>query len=131
MVRFILDFGPRTHIGSAELDRTGFLCTADRAKQLMLNHMFNVFNSLAPSYLCEEFQRVNHSHYTRHAQHNFIVPRTKGIAKYNFSVVGVKAWNKLPLSIKCIQNKTAFKQATKIFLKNRASVMEQEVFVYY
>ena len=54
MVRFILDLNPREHIGQVHLDSIKFLNIHDRVKQLRLNHDFNVYNSLGPSYL-EQF----------------------------------------------------------------------------
>ena len=43
VVRFILDVGPRTHIGQNELDKVGMLSSKDRVVQLKLNHVFKIF----------------------------------------------------------------------------------------
>ena len=43
IVRFILDRGPRFHIGQAELDSVGFLSVEDRVQQLKLNLVFKIF----------------------------------------------------------------------------------------
>ena len=51
VVRFILDIGPRTHIGQNELDKVGMLSTKDRIVQLKLNHVFKIFNDTCPHYL--------------------------------------------------------------------------------
>ena len=53
LVRFILNAGPRSHIGQTELDSVGLLNTADRAKQLMLTHMYNIYHIITylPCYL--------------------------------------------------------------------------------
>jgi hypothetical protein len=51
IVRFMLNLGPRVHIGQTELDRAGLLSVSDRAKQIMLHHMFDIFHGTAPDYL--------------------------------------------------------------------------------
>ena len=55
VVRYILDLHPRTHIGQNELDRVGILSIEDRARQLMLNHVYDIYNGSAPSYLQSKF----------------------------------------------------------------------------
>ena len=79
VVRFILDLGPRSHVGQTELDKVGLLNTSDRAKQLMLGHMYNVYNGCAPVYLLDTFskrndQRIN----TRSSSTSFVLPRVTG-----------------------------------------------------
>ena len=92
IVRFILDLGPRSHVGQCELDRAGMLNTKDRAKQLTLNHMYNIYHQTAPGYLCENFERVSHCYGTRYMQNNFFLDKPQGIdALY---------WNNLPNIIK-------------------------------
>ena len=56
IVRFALDLGPRAHIGQNELDRIGILSVKDRARQLMLNQMYDIFNGTAPSYLKNDYK---------------------------------------------------------------------------
>ena len=41
MVRFILNLGPRSHVGQEELDRVGILNTKHRVNQLMACCLFN------------------------------------------------------------------------------------------
>jgi len=133
MVRFILNLGPRSHIGQAELDKAGFLNTSDRVSQLMLNHMFNIHNGTAPSYLSDNFTRVSdqHHHFIRNAEHNFIVPRVQGVENKNFYYQGVKIWNELPTSVKSLSNKYSFKHKVKQYLRNRATNVENCDFLYY
>lgn len=133
VVRFILDMGPRTHIGQDELDKVGILNTGDRVQQLMTNHMFTVYNGLAPKYFQDHFTRRNDQsqHYTRSSEFNFVLPRVNGCAKDNFCYQGVKIWNELHSTIKCISNKQSFKTNVKRFLRNRALDMEHNDFVYY
>ena len=133
MVRFILDMGPREHVGQAELNQAGMLKTGDRVKQLMLNHMHSVYNNSAPGYLYDHFTRVQdqHQYETRNAASNFVVPKIQGVAKNNFNYWGVKFWSELPTQIKGILNRQSYKNAVKEFLKNRAINMEQSSVIYY
>ena len=132
-VRFILNLGPRTHVGQSERNMLGYLNTNDRVQQLMSSHMFNIFNDVAPSYLGEKFVRVGgvHRHNTRNSEFNVIVPRVQGPEKYNFSYQGVKVWNDLPSSIKGVQTKSVFKEAIKQYYINRTLSVESSEFIYY
>lgn len=47
------------------------------------------------------------------------VPQVKSQDNYCFKVCGIKLWNGLPLSVKCVDTKSPFKRAVKIFLMNR------------
>ena len=51
IVRFILNLGPRSHIGQGELDQLGLLSVQDRASQLKLHHVYKIFHRSAPSYM--------------------------------------------------------------------------------
>ena len=95
--------------------------------------MHGIYNGNAPSYLGENFVLVNnqHRHNTRNSEHNFIVPRVNGMAKFNFQFQGVKIWNELPNNIKCISNKSTFKKAVKQLFKSRALAEESSHFLYY
>ena len=131
IARFILNLHHRAHIGQEELDRIGTLCVADRAKQLMLNHMFNVANGTAPSYLCEQFTTVNRVYYTRQSEHNFITKRAHSMAINNFYINGTKEWNALPTAIKTCRNKSQFKKLVKNHLKSQCHLRQLDPFIYY
>ena len=53
VVRFVLDLGLRTRIHFDILDSVGMLSVPDRACQLRINHVFNIYHGRAPEYLCE------------------------------------------------------------------------------
>ena len=55
MVRFILDMSPRDSINYNVLSSIQIWNIEDRVKQLRLNHVYNIFNDRAPSYLWENF----------------------------------------------------------------------------
>ncbi len=85
MVRFILNLNPRTHVGQAERAKAGFLEISDRAVQLKLGIVHNIYNGKCPDYLQEHFVKVTdvHSHNTRAAS-NYHVPHVNSITKTTF-----------------------------------------------
>ena len=95
--------------------------------------MYNVYNGNAPSYLPDNFTRVSdqHHHFTRNAEHNFVVPRVQGVEKKNFYYQGVKIWNQLPASVQSLSSKYSFKHKVKQYLKNRTTNTEHSEFLYY
>ena len=56
-IRFILGLQPRAHVGAFEFQECGMLPVNFRVSQLRLNHMFNIFHGVAPSYLQGGFER--------------------------------------------------------------------------
>ena len=76
MVRFILKLGPRSHIGDEELKVVGMLRVEDRVRQLKLNHVFKIYNEVAPEYLDSHFTKLiyTHRYNTRGSTTNFLVP---------------------------------------------------------
>ena len=124
VVRFVLELGPREHIGQTELDRAGFLSVQDRATQLILHTMYDVYRDTAPDYLCNSFKKNRSRYVTRSNQNCFEIPRSKGCSEHNFSTIGAIFWNKLPLNTKIIQTKQAFKKAVKSFLRTQAHQRE-------
>jgi hypothetical protein len=121
VVRFILGVGPRTHVGQKELDMVGMLSSEDRVAQLKLNHVFKIFHDSAPDYMKQNFTRVCdlHKYSTRGSPFNFVVPKSKGQARFTFYNTGIHLWNSLPSEIKSIKNLNSFKQAVKTFLASK------------
>jgi hypothetical protein len=130
VVRYILNLHPRTHIGQNELDRVGILSVPDRTRQLMLNHVYNVYNGTAPSYLCCQFTPLTRLYNTRHSKANFTTKLAHGIANNNFSINGCREWNILPENIKKCQSKDNFKKMIKQYLKCQAHSRERNIFIY-
>lgn len=126
VVRFILNMGPRTHIGQKELDRARLLSVKDRVIQMKMNHVFKIFQGTAPEYLNTHFIRTRtvHSYSTRGSPYNFIVPRIKGQASQTFFNTAIHHWNFLPNSIKEINNPFQFKCAIKKYLSEQAGLAE-------
>jgi hypothetical protein len=106
--------GPRTRINCDILDSVGILSVPDRVSQLRFNHVFNIYHGRAPEYVCEHFN-INQG-YTRGASNlNFITPNPNLCSTNSFSYNAIRDWNSLPISIKNVTNKEAFKNAVKYF----------------
>jgi hypothetical protein len=126
VVRFILNWGPRTHIGQQELDKVGLLSVKDRVIQMKMNHVFKIFQGTAPDYLNLNFTRTSsiHKYSTRGSPFNFIVPKIKGQASQTFYFTAIRHWNFLPNSIKETGNFPKFKHAVKKHLSDQARIAE-------
>ena len=127
IVRFILNLGPRTHIGQSELNKVGFLSVCDRVQQLKLNLVFKIFYDTCPEYLKSNFIRLRdvHQHSTRGSPFNFRVPSIKGSSDRTFYFTGIELWNSLPNTIKQIKNTSRFKLNVKKHLANKSLLAEQ------
>ena len=115
MIRFMLDLDSRAHIGPAELRKVNMSKVENRVKQLKINHVYEIFLNLGPSYLSANFHRISdrHSTWTRSSDYNFIVPKVQGIAASTFYFTAIKEWNSLPTNIKSIKSIPQFKVAIK------------------
>ena len=58
VIRFILSEHPRYHIEDVDFKDLNFLNILYRAKQLRLNHVFDIFNEGGPDYLRSHFTRI-------------------------------------------------------------------------
>ena len=130
MIRFILDLGPRVTISEEYLEKVKMLRIADRVTQLRLNHVFNIVNGSAPSYLTQNF--VFNEGRTRGANsRNFVIPGHNQCSKNSFTYCAIKDWNKLPTNIKSCNIKATFKPLVKNFLKGEARTSAEQVYLYY
>ena len=86
IVRFIMGAGPRTHIGQNELDNVGMLPSRDRVVQLKPYQVFKIFQNLSPDCMKMYSTSVSsvHRYSTRGSPFNFVVPRSKGHARFTF-----------------------------------------------
>ncbi len=133
MVRFILNLGPRDHVGLSELSKVGFLSVKDIVVQLSLNLVHSIFQGTCLSYMLENFNKLSsiHNHNTRDSTYNFFVPHVNSTTKTTFYYNGIRHWNLLPDRIKSIQCKTSFKSEVKKYLLEWAKSRENDLFVYY
>ena len=62
IVRFILNRGPREHIGQIELNTLGLLKVHDRVEQLRLNQVHKIYHKTSPVYLTSELDILAYTH---------------------------------------------------------------------
>ena len=73
-----MHLGPRDQVGQDQFESAKHLDTQNRSRQLRLNHMFNIFHSLGPSYFNQFFTKISdiHSYATRSSSFNFHIRQT-------------------------------------------------------
>ena len=86
---------------------------------MSLNLMFNIFNNVAPSYMCD-INRISHRHNTRQSDSG-----VKGQGSKSFKFNGSKLWNELPTNVKHVQQKIRFKKECKALLMTRIKEKEE------
>ena len=104
MIRYLLNYGCRRHIGFSDFKKSNCLDINARVDYVSLNLMFNIFNNVAPSYMCD-INRIAHRHNTRQSDSAYVVPRVKGQGSKSFKFNGSKLWNELPTNVKHVQQK--------------------------
>ena len=104
----------------------GYLNTKDRVSQLGLNVMHSIFYNRCPEYIKPFFTKVRdiHSYNTRGSDFNFQVPKINTITATTFYYNAIKDWNALPVQVREIQSKDAFKRSVKKFLQDEAQQSE-------
>ena len=132
MVRFILDMGPREHVGYDQFSSLHCLDIEHRVQQLKLSHVFKVYHGNSPSYLNNNFVKVSdvHSYHTRSSSYNFHKPQVSGCAKDTF-YSGIDLWNNLPNSIKSVTSKQLFRSTVQDFLLSQIRRTETDMFIFY
>ena len=133
VIRFILNLKLMTRISYSILSEIKMPKVEDRAKQLRLNHVFNVYHEHAPQYLNQHFLRVadSHSYRTRGSLFNFVVPSIKGCDSHTFYYNAILDWNSLPADIKSITNKSSYKTAVKRHLLTDGQSREAGIYNYF
>ena len=112
-IRFILDLDNRAHIGTKELETTGFLKVPDRVKQLKLGHVFKIRKKTCPRYLTANFQQLNEIEdriTTRAKVNDFLKPK---MCINTFAYSAIDDWNSLPNNVKGIKRQKKFKECLK------------------
>ena len=108
-----------------------FFSVSDRIKQLKLGHVFKIWNKTCPSYLTENFSRLNENtdrSETRSYAYNFQVPR---LSTTTFAYTAIKEWNCLSNKIKDIKGEQSFKENVKKFIRETAKELESSQFIYF
>ena len=84
--------------------------------QLKLNHMYNIINDIAPSYLKSEILIAGHTGQetqSGNTDRGCFVTRVNSFAVKSFFYTGIKQWNALPSATQLISNKQTFKLEIK------------------
>ena len=114
IIRFILGLPSRSHMGLTEFSGASMLPVPLRVDQLKLNHVYNIINSIAPSYLKSKISIAGHTgHVTRFGNRACFVPRVNSLAIKSFFYTDIKRWNALPFTTQSLTNKQAFKSEVK------------------
>lgn len=115
MIRFVLGLGSRSHVGTHEFQRVGWLPVEKRVCQLGLNCMYKILSGEAPSYLSMGITRVadSHSHFTRSSLYSLVVVKHGSHGQKTFQYCVTKSWNDLPASIQSLPTLGRFKQMLK------------------
>ncbi len=102
LIRFMLNLGPRDHIGTEQLNTLGLLKVEDKAKQIRLHNFHKVYYEQEPKYLMTNFnkRRNRQGMNTRHRAYNFDLPRVTGEEKSTFYYNAIKDWNGIPDGLK-------------------------------
>ena len=118
VVRFINPLGPRTRITADILAELNLLNVETLVKQLRLNHVHKIFYNLCPTYLKENFVRLNavHLHVTISSRYNFLVPHCRSVEHSTFYYRGIADWNSLPDWLKELEKPHGFKASLKKYL---------------
>ena len=95
-----MHLGTSDHVGQDQYESVKILDTQNRSRQLRLNHMFNIFHSLDPSYFNQFFTKISdiQSHATTSSSFNFHIPRIGSYAKHSFFYQATLDWNNLPFA---------------------------------
>ncbi len=133
MVRFILNMGPREHIGQSELQKLRYLNVKDRITQLSMNLVHDIFYDKSPNYMKTYFTKTRdvHMHNTRGSNLNFVIPKINNVTSGTFYYNACKQWNSLPESLRKTEQKETFKQALKTHLAEKALQQESASVVWH
>ena len=106
VIRFVLGFLPRTHLGCSEFSRVNILPVKYRADQIKLNHMFNIVHGSAPEYLKHSINLSRSNRYnTRSGNLSCVMLSVEGFGIKSFFYSASKLWNSLSPNRQYITNK--------------------------
>ena len=131
MIRFILGHSPRKHLTFNDFRAVKMLSMKYRIEYLNLNFTYNIMHNVAPDYLCESFNKIDHRYSTKYSNNSFVIPSVKSQGKKSFVYNSIKDWNSLPLSIRVNATKNNFKIKLKDHLFTTMEKEENDIYVYY
>ncbi len=115
IIRFMLNLGPRDHVGTEELNTLGLLNVEDRAKQIRLHNAHKVYYEETPKYLMSNNNKSRNRQgmSTRHRAYNFDLPRVTGEEKGTYYYNAIKDLNCIQERLKACSNLISFKSKLK------------------
>ncbi len=133
IIRFMLNLGPRDHIGTEQLNTLGLLNVKDRTKQIRLHNAHKIYYEQAPKYLRTNFNKSRNRQgmSTRHRAYNFDLPRVTGEEKGTFYYNVIKDWNGLPDRLKACSNLLSCKSKLKQCMQEAAINRSENQYVFY
>jgi len=134
IVRFIHNYHCRTSLRVADFKDLTFLNIEYRCKQLRINHVYKIFNNIAPSYMHNNFTKCSniHSHGTRsNDKDDYHVHPVDTFTSKSFYHNAIKDWNNLPKNIRCTKSKNTFKKLVKKHLLEEMEKVEKQEYLYY
>ena len=131
-IRFCLQLGNRTHIGTAEFKSINWLNVTDRFEQCASTSVFKYFHNNSPSYMAEIYNpasRINIG--TRNSFLKLKQPSRRTKQGQNcLSFIGPSTWNRLPTNIKDSNNVNSFKHKIKDYLLKENENRESNIYNY-
>ena len=134
IIRFILNLGNRSHIGTTEHEKVNMFPVKDRVRQLKLNHVFKIKMGQCPEYLKTNFNRIGDTELricTRASINNFFLPRVKNQGVHTFYFSAIKEWNLLPAKIKDLTNRDHFRTLLRAHILTELINKDQCPYVFY
>ena len=129
-IRFVLDKDSMYHLEFNDFKNAGFLPLDYRVMLLKANHMYKIFNNIAPQYLLDNFAKKSLVQYPRGCENNFEKLFYCSSGQKTFKCTGTNIWNKLPDAIKLCNNFSCFKKEAKKYFCLEFKKSCQSEFVY-
>ena len=131
-IRFCLQLGNRTHIGTAEFKSINWLNVTDRFEQCASTSVFKYFHNNSPSYMAEIYSPASKLNIgTRNSFLKLKQPSRRTKQGQNcLSFIGPSTWNRLPTNIKDSNNVNSFKHKIKDYLLKENESRESNIYNY-
>jgi len=130
-IRFCLQLGNRSHIGTTEFKQINWLPINERFSQCVCSTIFKFFNNNCPAYMKEMFSTYRQDNNTRNAKLRLCQPyRKTNKGQKGLSYLGPSIWNKIDAECKSIANLNTFKHSIKMIFFNELFKKEAEIYRY-
>ena len=130
IIRYMLNLGPRAHIGVREFDLVRLLPVDFRVLQLKATYMYNIINNNIPNLFSVSLVRDQGVNIvTRSGSTAVVLPRDRSNTSFVYSAS--RLWNSLPVDIQCADSKSTFKSKLKFWLSVQYRDTANDNFIYY